>query len=207
MRLRDYSALFVLLLTLAACGNSATATADSDDPLYALDFVLPGFPDDIDEPFPVASVGEPVDPARLNSDAAWLWCQDREDGLAYTTAVVGDAPNTLEGTGIVIQIRSDLAPGVYDLSAPQEDFVFFVIDFHGDPQIPEEYSSTTDQTSGTITIESNSCGGSDSELSFSVDGALGAERSPGFDAAIAVGGEFRVGETDPPPNWLLNLFG
>jgi len=230
MRLFRILALLALSFALAACGDdmvsdvaTATAPATADDDtetdspaepesvvvdegsdaasaVFDLNFVLPGLPEDVDAPQPVASVGEPVDPARLNTDEIWLWCEDRGDAT-FGTAILGDIWKTEQGAGVLIQINAALLPGTYELPSPQDELVLFLVDLHGDPDLATEYSSSEEESWGSVTIESVPCGDDNADLAFTVDGAIGAETNPGFISATEVTGSLRIAETGEPPDW------
>ncbi len=222
MRYLRWPVWLTAAVALAACGGgadpevapapetpAATETVTSeplpDEPLtaelFGLAFQLPGLPDDPTATQPVASEGNPVDLARLNTNETWLWCDDRDGNGLFATAIVGDIWKTNEGAGVLMGVSSELAPGTYPLPSSAEEFVVFLVDMHGEAGIPTEYSSNEQESFGEVTIESVPCGEGGDTLSFTIDGGLGAETNPGFAAAVRVAGEVEIVQNGQPPDW------
>lgn len=190
--------------TTAPVETATDADADADGtPLperFDLTFTLPAPPDDLDVPEPVFVPGETVDPARINTDAQWLWC-DETEGTPIVTLAIGDVWQTGEGAGVAIEINPLSVGGGNDLALPTlpSDVVVFFLDIHDIVGLPQEYSSVQEESFGTITVDAVPCVGQGDVLDLTIDGALGAETNPGFISATLIEGGVRLGVTGPPP--------
>ncbi len=171
------------------------AVADAFD----LSIVFPAPPADLDVADPVGVPGEPLDPARLDTDQRWLWC-DEAEGLPVARLAVGDVWLAGEGVGISVQVNvlSFAAGAEVPLPSVFGELTFFVVDTTEDPLVPSEYSSNEEESSGAVTFEAMPCRGEGDVLALTVDGALGAETDPGYRAAAQVSGTMRMTVTGPP---------
>ncbi len=192
-RITRFFCTLVAVLTLSAgCGD------EEADNVGELQLILPAPPQDFDQQEVVAGTGATIDDSRLNRDETHLWCEPVE-GVDVVRLLIGDVWATGAGAGVILEFEADaFEPGEQIRLPSAQDFMLFVVDVHDDVLVPEEYSSTEEESSGSITLETIPCGDGGDELALVAEGAIGAETNPGYRAALSIVGRLSATAGDRP---------